>query len=93
MWVTAGQNVLNVIGNCLLLFGLCGFPKLGVVGVAISGIVSRVAASVALWFVLEWRTRLRMRARDFFVIQWASWHFRTSGCRRRRAHDRWLAFM
>ena len=70
MWVTAGQNVLNVIGNCLLLFGLCGFPKLGVVGVAISGIVSRVAAAIALWFILEWRTRLRMRVRNYFVIQW-----------------------
>ena len=70
MWVTAGQNVLNVIGNCLLLFGLCGFPKLGVVGVAISGIVSRLAAAIALRFVLEWRTRLRMRVRDFFAIQW-----------------------
>lgn len=70
MWVTAGQNVLNVIGNCLLLFGLCGFPKLGVVGVAISGIVSRVAASIALWFILEWRTRLRMRVRDYFAIRW-----------------------
>jgi putative MATE family efflux protein len=70
MWVTAGQNVLNVIGNCLLLFGLCGFPKLGVVGVAISGIVSRVAAAIALWFILEWRTRLKMRVRNFFVIQW-----------------------
>lgn len=69
MWVTAGQNVLNVIGNCLLLFGLAGFPKLGVVGVAISGIVSRVAASIALWLILEWRTRLKMRVRDFFVIE------------------------
>ncbi len=69
MWVTGGQNVLNVIGNCLLLFGLFGFPKLGVVGVAISGIVSRAAASVALWILLEWRTHLRVRVRDFFAIQ------------------------
>ncbi len=69
MWVTAGQNVVNVIGNCLLLFGLLGFPKLGVVGVGISGIVSRLFASVALWILLEWRTRLKIRARDFFRIQ------------------------
>ncbi len=69
MWVTGGQNVLNVIGNCLLLFGFLGFPKLGVVGVAISGIVSRAAASVALWILLEWRTHLKVRAKDFFTIQ------------------------
>jgi putative MATE family efflux protein len=69
MWVTAGQNVVNVIGNCLLLFGLFGFPKLGVVGVGISGIVSRVAAAVALWILLEWRTHLKVRFRDFFRIK------------------------
>ncbi len=69
MWVTAGQNVLNVIGNFLLLFGLCGFPKLGVVGVAISGIVSRAAATLALWFLLEWRTRLKVRFKDFFKFE------------------------
>lgn len=69
MWVTAGQNVVNVIGNCLLLFGFLGFPKLGVVGVGVSGIISRVAASLALWILLGWRTRLRMRLRDFFRIQ------------------------
>ena len=69
MYVTIGQNVLNVIGNCLLLFGLCGFPKLGVLGVAISGVVSRVAACIALWILLEWRTHLKLRVRDFFAIQ------------------------
>ena len=69
MWVTGGQNVLNAIGNCLLLFGLCGFPKMGVVGVALSGIVSRAAASVALWVLLGWRTGLKVRVRDFFRIQ------------------------
>lgn len=69
MWVTVGQNILNVIGNCLLLFGLCGFPKLGVLGVAISGVVSRVAACIALWILLEWRTHLKLRVRDFFAIQ------------------------
>src|SRR5215469_9283719 len=44
MVVALGQNVLNIIGNCLLLFGLFGFPKLGVVGVAISSVFSRVAS-------------------------------------------------
>lgn len=69
MWVTAGQNVLNVIGNCLLLFGFLGFPKLGVVGVGISGIISRAAACIALWILLEWRTHLKVRLRHFLAIQ------------------------
>ena len=69
MFVALGQNVLNVIGNCLLLFGLFGFPKLGVVGVAISSVFSRLAACVALWILLARRTHLKMGWRDFFRIK------------------------
>ncbi|HEY1662632.1 MAG TPA: MATE family efflux transporter [Verrucomicrobiae bacterium] len=68
MLVALGQNVLNVIGNCLLLFGLCGFPKLGVVGVAISSIFSRLVSCAALWTILARRTHLRLRWRDFISI-------------------------
>jgi putative MATE family efflux protein len=68
MLVALGQNVINVIGNCLLLFGLFGFPKLGVVGVAISSVFSRVVSCVALWILLGRRTHLRLRWRDFFSI-------------------------
>jgi putative MATE family efflux protein len=69
MLVALGQNVINVVGNCLLLFGLCGFPKLGVVGVAISSVFSRVVSCVALWIILERRTHLKMRWRDFISIK------------------------
>jgi len=68
MLVALGQNVLNVIGNCLLLFGLLGFPKLGVVGVAISSVFSRVVSNVALWIILARRTHLKLGWRDFFSI-------------------------
>jgi putative MATE family efflux protein len=69
MLVMLGQNILNVIGNCLLLFGLFGFPKLGVVGVAISSVFSRLVSCVVLWVVLERRTHLKLRWRDFFAIR------------------------
>jgi putative MATE family efflux protein len=69
MYVALGQNVLNVIGNCLLLFGLFGFPKMGVVGVAISSVFSRLAACVALWIMLAYRTHLKLGWRDFFGIK------------------------
>jgi putative MATE family efflux protein len=71
MLVALGQNIINIIGNCLLLFGLCGFPKLGVVGVALSSVFSRVVANIALWYLLARRIHLRLRWRDFFSIQGA----------------------
>lgn len=69
MLVALGQNIVNVIGNLLLLFGLCGFPKLGVVGVAISSVFSRIVANVALWIILRRRTGLKMHWRDFISIR------------------------
>jgi putative MATE family efflux protein len=68
MMVTVGQNLLNVAGNCVMLFGLFGCPKMGVTGVALSSVFSRVAASLALLFLLHRRIRLRLLARDFFVL-------------------------
>jgi len=70
MLVTLGQNVLNVAGNCITLFGLLGCPQLGVLGVALSGIFSRCVACVALWMLLDYRIHLRLRAGDFLSISW-----------------------
>ena len=70
MLVVVGQNILNVIGNSITLFGLLGCPPLGVLGVALSGIVSRTVACVALWILLDYRIHLRLRALDFVSISW-----------------------
>ncbi len=70
MIIMVGQNVLNVVGNCITLFGLLGCPPLGVLGVALSGIVSRSVACVALWVMLDYRIHLRLRALDFVTISW-----------------------
>ena len=69
MIVTVIQNVLNIVGNCILLFGLFGAPKMGVVGVALSTVFSRFVACVALWILVEHYTHLKVRARDFFYLK------------------------
>ena len=66
MWVTAVQNLLNVVGNCLLLFGLLGLPRMGVMGVAISGVVSRLVAFGAFWVLVRRSTGVRVTAGDYF---------------------------
>ncbi|MDX2187820.1 MAG: MATE family efflux transporter [Opitutaceae bacterium] len=68
MYVAFGQNVLNVIGNCVLLYGLFGAPKMGVMGVALSGVASRIVAAGALWVLLKWRTGMALRIADFFRV-------------------------
>jgi putative MATE family efflux protein len=71
MLVTLAQNILNVAGNCITLFGLFGCPRMGVLGVALSGVFSRCVSSVVLLVLLEHHTRLRMRAASFIEISWA----------------------
>lgn len=66
MLVLVGQNVVHVIGNALLLFGLLGFPALGVVGVAVSGIFSRAVCLVALRVLLRRVTGIRIGVTDLF---------------------------
>jgi putative MATE family efflux protein len=68
MLVTLGQNILNVVGNWITLFGLFGCPRLGVLGVALSGVFSRFLACLALWILLDYHTHLRLRALDFVTI-------------------------
>ncbi|HEY1764973.1 MAG TPA: MATE family efflux transporter [Opitutaceae bacterium] len=71
MLITLGQNILNVIGNWIALFGLFGLPPMGVLGVALSGVVSRCAACLAFWILLDYHTHLRLRAADFVRISWS----------------------
>ncbi len=68
MVVAIGQNILNVIGNSILLFGLFGAPQMGVVGVAISTVLSRIVACAVMWALLAYRIHLKVRLADFFQI-------------------------
>ncbi len=68
MVVTVIQNVLNIAGNCVLLFGLFGAPRMGVTGVALSSVASRVVATIILLILLDRRLRLKLRAGDFFEL-------------------------
>lgn len=69
MMLTTGlQNILNAVGNALLLFGLFGLPKLGVPGVAVSGVVSRLVSFVILRHLVQRKTGVRLRVPDYFGL-------------------------
>jgi len=71
MVVTVIQNIFNIALSCVLLFGLFGAPRLGVTGVAIASVASRVIASLILWVLLDRRLRLMLQARDFVDLQFS----------------------
>ena len=48
MWIILGGNVLNIIGNYLLIFGHCGVPEMGLLGAGISTLAARTLTAVAI---------------------------------------------
>lgn len=59
MWVMVGGNVANILFNWLLIYGVAGFPELGLLGAGISTMGSRIAMAAALCCVLWAGSRYR----------------------------------
>lgn len=51
MWILLGANLLNVVGNYMLIYGNWGAPELGLTGAGLSTLAARVIAAVAIMAV------------------------------------------
>jgi MATE family multidrug resistance protein len=77
MWVMIGGNVVNIIGNYLLIFGKCGLEPMGAEGAGLATLISRVGqmgAIIAVFFL--WK-RLRIY-RTFFSSKALSFNYISS---------------
>lgn len=61
MWVSLGMNIINVVGNAILIF----IVHMGVEGVAIPTLVSRAAAAAAMVVLLRRMPGLPLRVERF----------------------------
>ncbi len=52
MYATVVANIINVLINYILIFGMLGFPKLGIIGAAIGTLISRIIMFVFLFYML-----------------------------------------
>ena len=59
MWIILGANVLNVVGNYVLIFGHFGLPEMGLTGAGISTFAARMvcACSIVLVFFFSGKYR------------------------------------
>lgn len=66
MLISVGMNLLNIVGNALLVYGL----HMGVAGVALPSLISRAVAAIVLLVLLtnptreiflDWRTKWRVK--------------------------------
>jgi len=56
MWILLGGNVINIIGNYILIYGKAGMPELGLVGAGISTLFAR-ALMLATFIILFFFTK------------------------------------
>lgn len=67
MYVMVLGNLLNILGNYLLIYGACGFPELGLFGAGLSTLFSRFVMALILSLVFLRRPRFARYAADFLT--------------------------
>lgn len=65
MWIMLGANILNIIGNYILIYGHFGAPELGLTGAGISTLVSRILTFVIFCFLFARLPRYRQYVEGF----------------------------
>lgn len=68
MYLTIGMNMINIIGNYLFIFGPFGLPVLGVQGVAISTVVSRLIGLIVILYMLKQRIHFTLNLKELFML-------------------------
>lgn len=65
MWIMLGTNLLNIIGNYILIYGNLGAPELGLTGAGISTLASRIMAVVIFAIIFARHSRYKIFQRGF----------------------------
>ncbi|TXK74388.1 MATE family efflux transporter [Paenibacillus sp. N3.4] len=68
MITAIGMNIIHIVFNYGFIYGAFGFPQLGLTGVAISTLVSRLLATCLLIFMFLSAFDRRMEWRDLFTF-------------------------
>lgn len=65
MYTGVAVNVIHIILNYILIFGMFGLPEMGLGGIAVSNVVSRLLGVVVLLYMFSGAFERTIRLRDF----------------------------
>jgi putative MATE family efflux protein len=68
MFVSLGMNIIHIVGNYVLIFGHFGFQEMGVQGVAISSVVSRLLALLVFFWLLYRIMEVEVKLRYYITV-------------------------
>lgn len=74
MWALLLGNVLNIVGNWLLIYGVGPFPELGLLGAGLSTLFSRIVIALGLLGVVLCRTKYAVYRQG---MRHAAWRLRS----------------
>jgi len=69
MYIGIAMNVVHIVLNYVLIFGMFGFPEWGLFGVTVSGNVSRLIAVLLLFYVFVYSFNRKIGFRDLLVFK------------------------
>ena len=74
MKISIGTRVLHILLCPFLIFGWSLFPRLGVSGAALTGVISQgIGGAIGLWVIFSGRTRLHISLRNFSLDKNIIW--------------------
>lgn len=71
MWILLSGNLLNIIGNYLLIYGKARFPEMGVLGAGVATLVSRIVMVAVFIAVFAWRKKFKSYREGFLRMGWS----------------------
>ena len=66
MWILIGSNVMNVLGNWLLIYGVGPFSEMGLTGAGVATLLSRFAMWAAFAGIFHFTKRYNPYRQDFW---------------------------